>query len=87
MKKRNLKEVRNNERVKLEREDSASNHKCVNEPTAISGTFGTDFQITRFVSAEVLEAVILPRDNKGNVLRGAFGSIFKQICCGLACSK
>lgn len=58
------------------------------KPSVVGGNFGADFQIARFVfSLEAIETVILPRDNKGNVLRGAFGSIFKQICCGPACSS
>jgi hypothetical protein len=47
-----------------------------------------DFGIARFLfRLEALEPLILPRENKGNVLRGAFGSIFKQICCGSVCSR
>ncbi len=53
---------------------------------ATSSSF--DFEIARFLfRLEPLEPLILPRENKGNVLRGAFGGIFKQICCGAACSR
>lgn len=66
----------------------------MNSSSALSGAsnahkdFGADFQVTRFVfSLEAYETLILPGHNKGNVLRGAFGSVFKQICCGSACSN
>jgi hypothetical protein len=36
---------------------------------------------------EAMEPFILPRENKGNVLRGAFGTVFKQISCGSACTR
>jgi len=47
-----------------------------------------DLEIARFrFRLEALETLILPRENKGNVLRGAFGTIFKQICCGSMCQR
>ena len=36
---------------------------------------------------EALEPLFLPRENKGNVLRGAFGTIFKRLCCGSVCTR
>ena len=47
-----------------------------------------DFPISRFrFELVALDLVVMPRDNKGNVLRGAFGTIFKDLCCGLSCRK
>lgn len=33
------------------------------------------------------DSIVLPGDNKGNALRGAFGTVFKSLCCGLVCRK
>jgi hypothetical protein len=42
-----------------------------------------DFPISQFrFELVALDSVVMPRDNKGNVLRGAFGTIFKDLCCG-----
>jgi hypothetical protein len=47
-----------------------------------------DLEILRLrFRLEALDALILPRENKGNVLRGAFGTVFKQTCCGAACTR
>ena len=47
-----------------------------------------DLEIVRLLfRLEAIEPLILPRENKGNVLRGAFGTVFKQICCGAACMR
>jgi CRISPR-associated endoribonuclease Cas6 len=49
---------------------------------------GFELDIARFrFRLEALEPLILPRENKGNVLRGAFGTIFKRICCGSICTR
>src|SRR3989442_14200299 len=49
---------------------------------------GFDFELVRLLfRLEALEPLILPPENKGNVLRGAFGTVFKQLCCGTACSR
>src|SRR5213594_2102428 len=61
----------------------------VNAPQAESASHSSfDLTIGHFLfRLEALDPLILPRENKGNVLRGAFGSIFKQICCGSVCLK
>ena len=47
-----------------------------------------DFEIYRLRFELVpVDPVILPRDNKANVIRGAFGTIFKQLCCGSVCQS
>src|SRR2546427_1965310 len=47
-----------------------------------------DFEIYRLRFELVpVDSVILPRDNKANVIRGAFGTIFKQLCCGSVCQS
>src|SRR5437867_3249098 len=47
-----------------------------------------DLEIVRLLfRLEAMEPLIVPRENKGNVLRGAFGTVFKQICCGVACTR
>jgi len=49
-------------------------------------TSGFDFAIHRLrFDLEAIDDVTIPRNNKGNVLRGAFGSIFKSLCCGPVC--
>src|SRR5437899_13099573 len=54
----------------------------------IANSLDFDLEIVRLrFRLEALEPLLLPRDNKGNVLRGAFGTIFKQICCGSACIR
>jgi len=55
------------------------------EPAA---TPAFDLEIVRLLfHLEALQPLIFPRENKGNVLRGAFGTVFKQICCGTACTR
>src|SRR5205809_1907391 len=45
-----------------------------------------DFGISRLrFELVAVDSVVMPRDNKGNVLRGAFGTIFKDLCCGAVC--
>ena len=52
------------------------------------GTGAFDFAIGRYrFSFEAKDPVVLTRHNKGNVLRGAFGSIFKELCCGRVCTR
>lgn len=47
-----------------------------------------DLEIVRLkFRLEAAEPLILPLENKGNVLRGAFGTVFKEICCGAACTR
>src|SRR5881397_882791 len=56
-------------------------------PTVVEGP-AFDLEIVRLrFRLEAVEPLILPRENKGNVLRGAFGTVFKQICCGVACTR
>lgn len=57
--------------------------------TAVTGKdSGFDFEIAHLqFRLEALEPLLLPRENKGNVLRGAFGSIFKRLCCGSVCTR
>jgi hypothetical protein len=46
-----------------------------------------DLEIGHFTfELAAVDSLVMPRENKGNVLRGAFGSIFKELCCGPSCS-
>ena len=64
----------------------AVNEKAMGASSATAGVF--DFAIGRFTfSFEAKDQVVLTRHNKGNVLRGAFGSILKELCCGRACTR
>jgi hypothetical protein len=56
--------------------------------TNVLKSSGFELEIGRFVfRLEAMDTLIFPRENQGNVLRGAFGTIFKRICCGPVCTR